>query len=63
MPYASVRFCAAFLKFELAFDKAQYAQEVTWIGVMLLLEQRSITATISEEKVAELLELVNGTLN
>jgi hypothetical protein len=59
-----VRFCVGFLLlgFRLAFNKAQYSSSVVWIGVGLSISSRRLVATIPEDKLRDILQLVEDML-
>ena len=48
------------LGFRLAFDKAQFGQCVTWIGVQIHIKGLSVEATVPPEKVRAILEIVES---
>ena len=51
------------LGFPLAFRKAQWSEQVTWIGVTLRFALPKFVVTISEERISELAELTSDGLS
>ena len=46
------------LGLRLAFDKAQFGQDVTWIGVQIRIRELSVEATLPADKAADLLAII-----
>ena len=59
-----MRCCVRFFLpgFCLAFNKAQYTSSVVWIGVGLPISSRRLAATIPEDKLRYILQLVEDML-
>ena len=60
----ATRFCVALLVlgFDVAFSKAKFNSSVVWIGVSFKITPRTVTVTIPEEKLVDLLTWINKTL-
>ena len=61
----AVRFCTGLLLlgFGVAFDKAKFHSTVVWIGVLYNISPRTVTVTIPEEKLQELIAIINRMLS